>query len=402
MTVMRAKGHVQRLRPLMAALVERGIETVVMTDREFASDVVSEGARFVDLYAGRLLDDVDDESRPVPCRYVTFAGRFAEPIAREVAALHPVLMISDSYAVVGRVVAQILQLPHVNVCSGHDVDPSRFIERMEPERVAVAARCHQAVDILRDRYGLEDASPLSYGTGTSELLNVYCEPETFISRETRRALEPIAFFGSLPSLDEIAVRRRRTSPTTPGWFGAAPADLRVYVSFGTIIWRYYLPEALASLRAITEAVADRSGTRALISLGDAVVPAHELAALSHPNVIVKPYVDQWQVLGDADVFLTHHGLNSTHEAIFSLVPMISHPFFADQPSMADTCRQMGIAIPLVPSVRVAIDAGLVGDAIDSCVAQRDRLAAALERARDADLDVITHRPEVVDRILALG
>jgi UDP:flavonoid glycosyltransferase YjiC (YdhE family) len=397
-TVIGSTGHVQRCRPLMAALVERGIETYVYTDRAFEREVTSEGATFVDLYAGRSLDEADDASFPKPCRYVSFAGYFSEAIAREVAILNPSLMISDSFAVVGRVVAGLLHVPHLNICSGHDVDPTRFVEQqVDADRVDISPRCHRAVDILRDRFGLADASPFSYGTATSSLLNISGEPELFMSPETRQALEPLAFFGSLAAPREIAHRQR---PRSPRWFGPERAEMQLYVSFGTVVWRYYTPQALASLAAIAEAVAARPDARALISLGNASVPPEALAALRRPNVAVESFVDQWQVLGEADMFVTHHGVNSTHEAIFSLVPMISHPFLGDQPSMATFCQGLGIAVPLASKAQLAIDVDMVDLALDRCVTNREQMEDRLRQIRESDLDVMARRPEVIERILA--
>jgi hypothetical protein len=53
------------------------------------------------------------------------------------------------------------------------------------------------------------------------------------------------------------------------------------------------------------------------------------------------------VLGEASLFLTHHGLNSTHEAIFQRVPMLSYPFFGDQPGARARTQELGLAVPLV-------------------------------------------------------
>jgi UDP:flavonoid glycosyltransferase YjiC (YdhE family) len=397
LVVMGSKGHFQRLRPLMAAFVERGIKTWVLTDREFEGEVRGHGAQFCDLYAGHTMDAADDESRPIPCRYVTFAACFAEEVAREVAAMGPSLIISDSFALIGRVVAGILGLPHISVCAGHDVDPTSFVSRIEPERISVSPRCHRAVDVLRDRFGLEDASPFSYGTSVSPLLNIYCEPAAFVSAETRRALGPIAFFGSLPPVAEIDDRRR---PGARSWFGPDNGRLKVYASFGTVAWWYYTNEALASLGVIAETIAGRADVSALISLGNASLDSGQMASLTKSNVAVERYVNQWQALDEADMFLTHHGLNSTHEAIFSGVPMISHPFFGDQPSMATTCQDFGVAVPLGTGVHGGLDHAMVNKALDTCVAEREQLDAALQRARELELEVVRSRPEVVERILA--
>ncbi|MEN3315648.1 MAG: hypothetical protein V7605_1882 [Acidimicrobiaceae bacterium] len=397
--VMGLQGHVQRVLPVIAALTERDVDVSVFTDAGFADIVGQAGGRFVDLYRGRPLEAADDESRPVPSRYVTFAAVFGDQIAAEVGRLGPSLVLSDSFAFVGRLVAGILDLPHVDLRAGHDADPDRIAERVEASRVRTSLRCHQAVATLRDRYGWEDASPFSYDTHVSPLLNICAEPAAFVSAHTRRALEPVDYFGSLPPATEI--ERRRHPPARP-WFGPDRAELQVYASFGTVAWWYYAGQALRSLQAIADAVDARPGASAVISLGNAEVTDEQADALTRASVTVKRFVDQWQVLAEADVFVTHHGLNSTHEAIFHEVPMISHPFFHDQPPMAATCRRLEVAVSMARGAGQPVRRGDVDTALDRCQADRGRLEQALARARAWELDVIAHRPEVVERIIGLA
>src|SRR5262245_22942288 len=113
-------GHFARLRPLVAGLASAGAEVTVLTDRGFAAAVEEDGARFIDIFEGHSLDDADAASVPLPCRYVSFAGAFGEEVAEEVRATGAELVISDTFAVVGRAVANRLGLPHVNVCAGHN------------------------------------------------------------------------------------------------------------------------------------------------------------------------------------------------------------------------------------------------------------------------------------------
>ena len=119
--------------------------------------------------------------------------------------------------------------------------------------------------------------------------------------------------------------------------------------------------------------------RALISLGGAEVDA---APLARPNVTVEPYVDQWKALSAADVFVTHQGMSSTHEAIWNGVPMISRPFFADQPALAAKCRDLGLAVPMGDSPLRALD---------EVRANRDSMRSALADAREWEVDIIEGR-----------
>src|SRR5438874_9661415 len=148
------EGHFQRLRPLISGLASRGIRTHVFTDRRFENHVAAVGGDFADLFAGRPLDAADAESQPFPCRFVSFAGSFAQEIIAEVMTVSPSLVIYDAFSVIGRVVATQLGLPHVNVCAGHNVEPARFADTLRTDpRVDVSPSCDRAVSVLRERYG---------------------------------------------------------------------------------------------------------------------------------------------------------------------------------------------------------------------------------------------------------
>jgi MGT family glycosyltransferase len=393
-------GHFQRLRPLIAGLSERGADVHVLTDRRFEADVVRSGGTFVDLFERYPLDDADDESLPVPCRYVSFAGRYAEDVGRDLARLRPSLMIYDTFAVIGRVVARSLDLPYVNVCAGHGMVPTS-VEALVANhpRVAISDRCREAVETLRDRHGIEDASPFSYLTGLSPLLNVYCEPSPFLTASERRAFDPVAFFGSLPPAGEIAAREQHSGPSP---FEAGANALKVYVCFGTVVWRYWPGEALDALRAISGALATRDDVRAVISLGGVEIGAAEERSLAARNVEVARQVDQWHVLSETDVFITHQGLNSTHEAIYNLVPMVSYPFFTDQPALAERCRELGLAVPLTQAPREPVTQQAVDAALAKVADSAASMHASLERAREWEREVIADRASILGRITALG
>lgn len=392
-------GHFQRLRPLIAGLARRRLEAHAFTHERYAAQVRRAGGVFHDLFAGRDLEQGKDASMPVPCRYVTFAGQHGEGVVRDVAALRPALVIHDGFAVVGRLVAAALGLPHVHVCAGHAVDAASYRAALETDpRVRISRSCHEAVATLRERLGVADASPFSYVSTPSPHLNVYCEPAEYLTLTQRCALEPVAFFGSLPPADELGARRRGDGLWS---FGADATGLRVYASLGSVVWRYWPRDALGALGVVAEAVASIPGARAVLSLGQAPLDPDEARTLERPGVTVTDYVDQWAILHEADVFVTHHGLSSTHEAIYHRVPMLSYPMFWDQPALAATCQTLGLAIPLVETPRGSVRPERVRDAIEELVVRAEALQARLEEARGWELRTIAGREDVLDRIVAM-
>jgi MGT family glycosyltransferase len=390
---MHGVGHVQMLLPVVQALCARGCVVRVLTRTEFQPMVERAGARFVDLFARYSVEDADATSLPVPCRFVSFAGAYAEPLADEVASFAPDLIVYDTFSVVAPVIARSLGVPYINVCPNHAPVPERLLAALrEDPRVAISDQCWAAVRRLRERHGMPGASPFSYVEALSPSLNLYCEPREFLAAEDRAALEPLAFFGSLaPNLQSRAAAV--FPPTRRG--------LRIYVSFGTVIWWYFAARAVAVLDAISRACAGLD-VDVVIALGGHSLDAATRTALARPNVAIVDFADQWTALAEADLFVTHHGLNSTHEAIFHRVPMLSYPFFGDQPALAQRCQDLGLALPLVDAPGATVEPSDVRCAIEQIVAQRDVLAANLTTARAWELRTSAERDVIVDRVLALA
>jgi UDP:flavonoid glycosyltransferase YjiC (YdhE family) len=382
-------GHFSRMKALIAHAVAAGAEVAVFTHRRFEGDVAAARAGFRDLYGRYPIEEADAESHPVSCRHVSYAGRFADEVAAELRTFGPSVVVYDSFCVVAPVAARLLGVPAVCVCSGHDLNPARFLAMLPTDpRVKLSPRCHEAVARLKDRYGMADASPFSYVSTLSSHLNIYGEPPEYLAPEARGAFAPIAFFGSLARFD--------APPPAPSPFGDGAR--KVYVSFGTVIWRYYRQEAIRALEAIGEALSRRDDVSALVSLGGYDVDVPGLAA---PNVRVEPYVDQWRALSEAHLFVTHHGLNSTHEAAYWRVPMLSYPFFWDQPGLAAKCAELGIAVPLANGLRAPIAAADVARALGEIDARGGEMRRRLDEARRWEENVVAGRAAVTRRILAL-
>jgi UDP:flavonoid glycosyltransferase YjiC (YdhE family) len=164
------------------------------------------------------------------------------------------------------------------------------------------------------------------------------------------------------------------------------------------VWSYWPREVVDALACISDALARMPKVSLLISLGGAQLSPDAIQTLSNRNVRVESYVDQWQVLTQADLFVTHHGLKSTHEAIFSGVPMLAYPFFHDQPGLAARCEQLGLSIPLADSPRSPLTPDRVCAAVYEITSRGDSIRAKLAQAREWELRTLAGRDKVMQQI----
>ncbi len=389
-----APSHFRLVLPIIVGLARRGADVRVFTHARFEPEISRAGASLVDVFTPFPQEAADETSTPIGTRYVTHAGRFARAVAAEAERHRPSLIIGETFSVLGRAVAALLGVPWINVCAGHDLDGERIVRQMQTDpRVNPSPECLSAVEALRTI--LPDASPFAFVTPTSTVLNIHPEPPAFFDPALRQKFEPLAFFGSLQPPEEAA-------PAAPeGRYFTDDGRLKLYVCFGTIVWYPFEAQTLTALAAVSRFVAGRPDIEALISLGTDRVGAEDRRALAAPNVRVEEYVDQWAVLEEADAFVTHHGLNSTHEAIFQRVPMLSYPFFWDQPALAERCRRLGVAVPIIDTPRAPIEETRLAAALDA-LRNDPALPGRLQAARQLELDVIAGRDAVLDRILAIA
>ncbi len=390
------QGHLNRMLPVVSGLCGRGIQVVFYAPEPARPFVERTGAQFRDIFGGRPMEVPDDASTPLPVRCVSFAGYWGDQLTQEVAALNPALILHDSFALVARVVGYHLKIPRVAMRAGHNQRMKMMMaEGRVREPVHIAPACESAVAALRERHGIPDATPFSFLADDPDVdLNIVSEPPEFLPPGALEGLEPVEFFGSCWPEGEGLI------PELPDPFGPdAGNDLRVYVGFGGTAWMICPDQALARLEALADGIAGQAGVRGLISLGGPMGPG-AAERLTRPNVRVETFVNQTGILRHADLFVTHHGLNSTHEAVFSGVPMISCPLFGDQPGMAARCAELGLALPLAGPGE-PLTAADVRRVLDRARADLPALRARVAQAREWERAVMARRAAVLDRIIEM-
>lgn len=107
----------------------------------------------------------------------------------------------------------------------------------------------------------------------------------------------------------------------------------IYISIGTILkggGRFF--------RACLDAFQEKNVT-VVLSVG-----SFEIAKLGNipQNFIIRNHIPQITVLKQADLFITHGGMNSVSEAMIHGVPMVVIPFVSDQPVNAEQVVRLGL------------------------------------------------------------
>jgi Erythromycin biosynthesis protein CIII-like, C-terminal domain/Erythromycin biosynthesis protein CIII-like, N-terminal domain len=150
-----------------------------------------------------------------------------------------------------------------------------------------------------------------------------------LAGELRRAPYVTRFPASLdPSPFPDTHRVREPTPGPPGplpdWWNGSRAPL-VYVSFGTVLG--HMAMAAEAYRIAMQAVAGIDA-RVLLTTGRRF-DASQLGRLPG-NVHVETWVDQADVIHEADVVVCHGGSGTTFGALAAGVPVVIVPLFADQ------------------------------------------------------------------------
>ncbi|MFI9307075.1 macrolide family glycosyltransferase [Streptomyces triculaminicus] len=120
------------------------------------------------------------------------------------------------------------------------------------------------------------------------------------------------------------------------WTRPADAENVLLVSLGSAYTRR--PEFY---RQCLAAYGNLPGWHVVLQIGKYTDP-RELCAIP-PNVEVHSWVPQMTVLEQADAFVTHAGMGSCNEALFTGVPMIVVPQAVDQFLNADRLVELGVA-----------------------------------------------------------
>ena len=296
-----------------------------------------------------------------------------DKVCRELMEFQTDVIVSDSVCFWGKLFAWKLGIPYV--CStttfAFNLHTARLMKPKPGEMLRTilgGARVERKLALLRQHgYPVEKMTDLIQNDNDTDTI-VYTSKAFQPMAETFS--ERYAFVG--PTLPEIPKREEKERPL-------------VYVSMGTVV-----RGKPAFYRRCVEAFSSMD-VDAVLSVGT----DENLAALGPlpGNVQAAAKVDQLAVLAQADVFLTHCGMNSSSEAIWCGVPTVLYPQQSEEGAVADRMEELGLGLRLKNEghIREAITTALTEPAYRErtcAMGETFRSSGGAQRAVEKILDCI--------------
>lgn len=261
-------------------------------------------------------------------------------------------------------------------------DPAaRERDRIANDALLEAGRPYR--DFLSAYRAQADLGPFSYNTAWSDLAQIAQMPREL---ELPRTHLPPCFHFTAPF-----IRRDRRPPVdfTPR---RRPGRPLIYTSFGTvqnIHLRLYESVARAAAAIDADFILSTGGESLDILPAD--LPANVSAASSVP---------QLDVLEQADLMITHAGMNSTLECLAAGVPMVAVPIADDQPAISARIVRSGTGVRIraqeceADQLRAAIATVLDDPSYREAALRFKRLLAARDGPSEAG--------SIIERVLETG
>ncbi len=331
-----AHGHTNPTLPIVAELVRQGEHIIYYSTEEFRPTIEATGADFR-AYGGTFpFNEIffDENSFRVIRRLFQLSQRILEHFLSEVKEVQPDYILYDSMAAWGHYFAQILHLPAV--CSMTTFAITRRLAFRVPVPSIALMGVRSLDEIIRANalgrqisraYRVKKLDYLGYLLNTGQMTLVYT------SRDFQSYAE--AFDDTFKFVGP-SIAPRVSAPAFP--FEALHAGSLLYISLGTLVYQqneFYR----CCFRAF-----EQSDYQVVMSVGRHTA-IEQLGSIPE-NFIVRHTVPQLEMLQRATLFITHAGMNSTHEALYYGVPLLAIPQATDQHYIARRIEQLGAGIRL--------------------------------------------------------
>ncbi len=326
-----AHGHTNPTLGVVRELTEAGHQVYYFSFEMFREKIEQAGARFIgcDGY-DFVMEDKDNADRvgkdKVFATELLVSSTLAldEMTTEKVGEIKPDIIVSDSVAFWGKLVAMKHRIPYVSSTTTFAFNRySAEYMKESPWDIAkmvfAMPRINKQLKRLRDKgypvKSLLDIVQNDNETDTIVYTSKYFQPRSETFSDHYR------FIG--PSIRPVTEPFQKTGEKT------------VYISMGTVNQnREFYRNCISALGG--------TGWQVIISMGTNTEHFDELP----DNVRVYETVDQMAVLSIADAFITHCGMNSASEGLYFRVPLVLFPQTPEQGAVAKRAEELGAGIRL--------------------------------------------------------
>ena len=336
-----AHGHTNPTLGVVRELTTRGHEVWYYSYESFREKIEAAGARFV------ACDQFDTELKLTPQEATRIGKDLAlstrvlvdttlaldDTVSRHMKELRPDCIVADSMAVWGKAVAQKLGIPFVSSTTTFAFNQysARTMKQSPMELLGLLfamPRINRDLKRLQAKgYPINNILDIIQNDDNTHTV-VYTSPEFQPCADTFS--DKYAFVG--PSIRPVQTPFAKTK------------EKLVYISMGTVN-----NDMLHLYRQLINTLTD-APYQVVLSVGN-TVSLKDFGALPE-HISVHNHVDQIGVLEQADVFVSHCGMNSVSESLYFGVPLVMLPQTPEQNAVAARVLELGAGMKLADPANI--------------------------------------------------
>ena len=330
-----AHGHTNPTLGVVRELISRGHQVFYYSYNMMREKIEATGATFVSC------DEYDQEQRLDAKDAVRVGKDWAfstqilvdttlaldDTVCEHMRELNPDCIVADSMAVWGKAVALKLGIPFVSSTTTFAFNQysSKIMKQSLRQMFGMIfsmTKINKNIKRLQEKgYPVKSVLDIIQNDNNTDTI-VYTSPEFQPCSETFS--DKYVFVGpSIRPIENIFEKK---------------SDKLIYISMGTVI-----NDSTEFYKKCIEALANKK-YQVIMSVGN-LINIEDLGAVPY-NITISRFVDQIAVLSQADVFLTHCGMNSVNESLYYKVPLVMYPQTSEQDGVATRVEQLGAGIRL--------------------------------------------------------
>ncbi|MBB2481783.1 glycosyltransferase [Bacillus sp. APMAM] len=330
-----SEGHVNPTIGVVQELISRGEEVVYFTIEDFRERIEETGATVKTIDVQKFINAFISGGRNNLLERINGLLHTADimipSVLEQIKGEHFDYLIHDSMFGCGHLLSQILKLPAINSCTTFAHTNESFDKMFEELSKKIPTETfdefQRLTGVVKEKFGVEIRSPYE----------VYCNPAPLTIVYTTKEFQPNGeAFDQTYQFVGPSISSRLTQENFD--LTAIEGKSTIYISLGTV-----MNQAIDFYKLCLDAFGSTDHT-VVMSIGEKT-QLIELGDIPE-NFIVKNYVPQTEVLKYSKLFITHGGMNSTHEGLYYGVPLIVIPLSADQPIIAGQVASIGAGIAL--------------------------------------------------------